>query len=798
MSGKTQVNADAKLNIVAAGEQHFRDVVLNGGAIGADPFFAGDRSCVIGGLLEGAGDLTDFERVIMADTAEVAPNGNLFFPQLLLSGSSVLRIPTNSQVFAEKLEALSGIVSMEGGSLTATSGVSLAGGTMQGGGVVSGEVQMSGGELRVTGTLTVNGKVTANGSKLNLQSGTLIASGGLQLQNGAVLQGNGAINGNAVIDGILSPGASPGTIIVNGDVTVNAGGAIVLQVGGTASDQHDKLIVNGNLQRAGKLVLSFTNGFAPKAGDRFDLLTVSGADTGAFAVQQIKGLAPGFDYELSVNSGTVTMTALNDAQPDRTAPVVKIVSPSARKVSGPFTISGTVKELAALDSVIVRLNGVELPLDAALSADAGAAISWSVSNAMPENGPNIIEIEAIDGGGNRGTASKTVNSTFGAAGALAGNYAAVLSPVATPGVDTTGLISITVTTTGAFSGKAMIGGLKIPLRGVLRNNGDARFMPALGSSVMLERRKPIASLLGVLALSVSDSDGLTGTLSEDATGAVVLADFAGKVAPYSRKNPAPVEFLNQPAGNPTKGYYTLVFPSKPQQPEIDPFFFPQGDGFSTVTVKRSGSVSLAGQLADGTRFSAGGQLRADGSLPLFAQLYRKRGGLAGELAFANLSDSDWSGTDLLWVRPEIETQKSYPDGWPLGIRVDAVGTKYAKPASLDFGQGATNAANGNALLTFTDGWLNAALVHPVNVDSATGAAKTVPPRNALCKVALDAAKGLLKGTFTHPDNGKAKYSGILLNKGANKGGFGYFLSLPPPVFDAEGQGGGVSLNPRGP
>ena len=40
-----------------------------------------------------------------------------------------------------------------------------------------------------------------------------------------------------------------------------------------------------------------------------------------------------------------------------------------------------------------------------------------------------------------------------------------------------------------------------------------------------------------------------------------------------------------------------------------------------------------------------------------------------------------------------------------------------------------------------------------------------------------------------------KYYGVLINKGANKGGFGYFLSTVPLIYGASGESGGVSLQP---
>ena len=39
------------------------------------------------------------------------------------------------------------------------------------------------------------------------------------------------------------------------------------------------------------------------------------------------------------------------------------------------------------------------------------------------------------------------------------------------------------------------------------------------------------------------------------------------------------------------------------------------------------------------------------------------------------------------------------------------------------------------------------------------------------------------------------WTGFLLNKGANRGGFGFFLSTPPAIYGGTGQGGAMRLAP---
>jgi hypothetical protein len=218
-----------------------------------------------------------------------------------------------------------------------------------------------------------------------------------------------------------------------------------------------------------------------------------------------------------------------------------------------------------------------------------------------------------------------------------------------------------------------------------------------------------------------------------------------------------------------------------------------------LTLSTNGTVLIVGNLADGTKFSASGILRVDGSVPFMANLYNSKGCIAGELTLADLPNSDVSGIDLLWARPAIGRPPAiYPQGWPDGIRIDAVGTKWIAPASLDFGQGPADSVNGNASLICLNGPLPSALTQPGSVDPQTGSVKTIPTDTGIARLALTGKTGLFRGSFKHSDQKTTSYRGILLNKGANKGGFGYFLKKPAATSGESGQSGSVSLDPAGP
>ena len=473
---------------------------------------------------------------------------------------------------------------------------------------------------------------------------------------------------------------------------------------------------------------------------------------------------------------------------DTVAPTLVLNTPVA---GAAFDITGTVKDAGGLASLTVKVNGATLPLtvDPVTGYVANAIAPYSVLGAIAENGANVILVTAKDLSGNTSTMTKTV-TYLNNRPALTGTYTALIKPTGTPDGDTTGFLTATLSVAGKITGKVTLSGVTIAFTGLLNNAGVATFGTTNAASLDLIDSTEFDAYLGALAFSVSTPDGLVGVLTTRASGGTVLATCAGTKAPYSSTNLVPAGLLTTA----TKGTYTVAFPSKEQSPVLTASAYPQGDGYATLTLTNAGTITVLGKLADGTPLSASGNLRADGTLPLFATLYKKLGLVAGELTFADLANSDLSGSDLIWIRPNQRTARYYRFGWETGIRIDAVGAKYITPAALDFGQGAVEIVNGNAALVFTDGQLASTITRNVNVAPTTGAVTLIPATGAPYKLTLTAGTGVFSGTFTHGADTDT-YRGVLINKGANKGGFGYFLSTVPLIYGASGESGGVSLQP---
>lgn len=142
---------------------------------------------------------------------------------------------------------------------------------------------LPGSSLKIYNTLNVTtGPVNVvDTSSIDLQ-GTL-ATSQVNILSGGLLSGNGTINGHLYNAGLVSPGASPGTIYVTGDYAQGSTGALRIEVGGLGSGQYDLLAVTGRAQLDGGVQIVRLNDFNLKRGDRVVFLTAGQGVTGEFA-----------------------------------------------------------------------------------------------------------------------------------------------------------------------------------------------------------------------------------------------------------------------------------------------------------------------------------------------------------------------------------------------------------------------------------------------------------------------------------------------------------------------------------
>lgn len=381
----------------------------------------------------------------------------------------------------------------------------------------------------------------------------------------------------------------------------------------------------------------------------------------------------------------------------------------------------------------------------------------------------------------------SVTANFLATPFSAGNYTglAIAEAGTTPAQRNLGMFTGTLTSTGALTGKVNFGGVNHSFTTIFDKHTGA----STGAS---------ATLSWNLNLDLTGgTEKITGTVTQSANGDVSMIDADRTV--FSNSSFVPASFLN--AAGTGNGIYSIVFAAQASQPGLTTAQYPQGDGFAKLTLQPNGTISVAAMLADGTTATASAPLSKYFQMPLalIIQSTSTVTGmtLGGMLQFdTSLPDSDVTGAGLQWFRPAKAGQSYYPLGWAAGVSLDVIGCKYAAivGSSVLPGLGAADPVNGNATLLISEGQLAASISKNLNI-STTNVVTKIPATDASYTLTLTTSTvvGLVGGSFTHSGSATVKpvIKGIILQKGASRGGYGFFLS--PIPSGSSGESGGILL-----
>lgn len=137
---------------------------------------------------------------------------------------------------------------------------------------------MSAGFATLSGTGSF-GSIDLTGGRLVGLAGSVIRAGQIGVRQGATFGSAGVVNGNITVAGTLSPGASPGTMSVNGNVALASGSISLFEITPTIADQ---LIINGTLTIANGSTLKIVADGQIRPGTSYDLIIASGGITGSY------------------------------------------------------------------------------------------------------------------------------------------------------------------------------------------------------------------------------------------------------------------------------------------------------------------------------------------------------------------------------------------------------------------------------------------------------------------------------------------------------------------------------------
>jgi hypothetical protein len=191
---------------------------------------------------------------------------------------------------------------------------------------------------------------------------------------------------------------------------------------------------------------------------------------------------------------------------------------------------------------------------------------------------------------------------------------------------------------------------------------------------------------------------------------------------------------------------------------------PAGDGAGTVTVTTNGAVMWAGVLGDGTAISQGTALSPDGDWPIYASLYGGKGVIVGwGRVSTDLSPYDVNATNFVWVKPSGVKGKFYTNGFMESVEM--LGARYVRP-----GPGSHVLNWTNSVLLIDGGNLPGTISNAVQWVSNKWVA-----RNNTHQIRLtnDLVRGVFGGTFVHPVTRRTTpFSGAYLQLAAPGLGWG--------------------------
>lgn len=375
--------------------------------------------------------------------------------------------------------------------------------------------------------------------------------------------------------------------------------------------------------------------------------------------------------------------------------------------------------------------------------------------------------------------------------AIPGTYRGLITPVGTLSSEGAGYIVLTVSSSGAFTGGLRLGDGTLSFKGRFNTaTGVATFNPGATATLKLKLNCLTPMDMGTMSLRIvgdvisgeTNNPGVTGTVRAERDA------FDGRTTLTSVD---PTLLTNS-------GIYTAVLPSKAQG-SLAVSAFPQGDGIAFARVVKTGAVRVSGFLADGSPFAASTSLTKNYACPIFSILYSGAGSFSGVLTFKVQTNSDLTGTDLLWFRPLRSRSTHYPAGWPTGLKLDMVGASYGIPVaqprvSVFPGLGPIDLANGNAKAEFSDGKLTSLLSKNLNI-STVNLVASVPATDRNTAVGITRLNGLTAGRFRHSDGTLTPFKAVIVQKGATRGAFGYFLSNVVRG-GSPGESGGVSITAK--
>ncbi|UIJ45139.1 autotransporter outer membrane beta-barrel domain-containing protein [Sphingomonas cannabina] len=143
-------------------------------------------------------------------------------------------------------------------------------------------IEVSNGIFRVAENNSINslGTFAIIGGRVVGALGSTMTARRFDVASGATFGSAGTVNGDVNVQGTLSPGASPGTMTINGALSLASGSTTLFEITPTVSDA---IVVNGKVTIADGATLTLTGSRPLTPGVTYDLITASDSISGRFS-----------------------------------------------------------------------------------------------------------------------------------------------------------------------------------------------------------------------------------------------------------------------------------------------------------------------------------------------------------------------------------------------------------------------------------------------------------------------------------------------------------------------------------
>tara|TARA_R110000787_G_scaffold8094_3_gene27068 strand:- start:16972 stop:20142 length:3171 start_codon:yes stop_codon:yes gene_type:complete len=286
-----------------------QDVIVDGTSSRMD---VGSNSVTWNGQISGDGTLNVLGTGRLALTGTNTYSGGTYVEQGTLAGST---------------SSLQGNIENNGTVEFSQSQDGLFSGTMTGAG---GLRKVGNGMLMLTGNSTMTGTSTVEAGSLSVNG--RFGAGDLVVYDTASLYGSGIVDSSVRVlnGGTLTPGNSPGTLYVSGDVTLNDGSIFITEIDGRdyslagGAGSYDRVVLTGadsTFTAAGSVnpILrgisgNANNDFAPVIGDMFTIVTAANV-TGEFdtLTQPSDGLQANSRFKVIYNADSIQLAVVPES-----------------------------------------------------------------------------------------------------------------------------------------------------------------------------------------------------------------------------------------------------------------------------------------------------------------------------------------------------------------------------------------------------------------------------------------------------------------------------------------------------